>query len=146
MSTKNLSRSLVEGGKTEAFKSLRKRNQRRFRRNERLFCKGILEIEPSSHKFGSWAGLEERKESFIDKLGCMRKFMNQARSKRTYGEVKSYLNRKYGNKSIKSWHLMRHFETWEFKARNKYEENVYEFIRKENFLYYGRNLSQRWLK
>lgn len=136
MSTKNLSRSLVEGGKSEDFKDLRKRNQKRFRRNERLFCKGILEIEPSSHKFGSWAGLESRTESFVDKFGCMKRFMHKARSKRTYNEVKSYLARKYGNKKTKSWHLMGHFEGWRFIG------DATEYL----YYFSERNLSQRWLK
>lgn len=111
MSTKNLARSIVEGGKAKEYRFKKQILQKRFRKQNKMFCKGFSETEPSSHK-RDWLGYLSKEEAFSDKFGCFTRFMFKARKKSSYEDVKSYLVRKYGNKSVKARHLMEHFETW----------------------------------
>jgi len=109
MSTKNLARSIVEGGKEKEFRARKKISQKRFRKEEKMFCKNFSEVEPSSNK-KYWIGYYSAKEAYADKFNCFKRFMSKARKESSYEGVKSYLVRRYGNKSVKARHLMDHFE------------------------------------
>lgn len=123
MSTKNLTRTIVEGGKNSYWKDKKHQERKVNRKREKLFCSGHSEdIKPVK------AYDLDIKESFADKLNPLSRLVSKAKQKGTsYNDLYGYLLRKYGRKGMKNHHMLDHFkkDMWGNLKYNKPKQVTY---------------------
>ncbi len=106
MSTKDISRTIVEGGKNSYWKEKKRQERKANRKQEKLFCSGHKEDIKPVKVYDLY-----KNESFADKLKPLKRLVSKAKQKGvSYNDLYGYLLRKYGRKGMKNHHMLDHFK------------------------------------
>ena len=128
MSTKNLARTLVEGGKSSYWKDKKHQERKANRKREKLFCSGHIEDIKPVKAYDLYIG-----ESFADKLKPLKRLVSRAKQNGvSYNDLYGYLLRKYGRDGIKNHHMLDHFKKG-MRNNLKYNKRKQVFWSLEDF-------------
>ena len=106
MATKNLARTVTEGGRAAESRSERRRSHRSVRVSERAFARAILR-DPEVAEARSPAPLRRAWKEFHDRLGPVDRWLG-SHVGQPWDAVYSELVGRYSRRTLRGWHLISH--------------------------------------